>query len=314
MTVCMNSVDLSIIILSYNTKKLTVEAIGSIEDNYSEDVVSGNYEVIVVDNASSDGSLEAFENYKKKTKIKSFHVVDNGKNIGFAAGNNKGLDHAKGKYVLFLNPDTVVHPKTLTHMIDFMDEHAEVGAATCRLEIPTGGIDEACHRGFPTPWNAFCHFSGLEKMLPHSRLFSGYIQGWKDMKKAHEVDAISGAFLFVRREAGEAIRWWDEDYFFYGEDLQFCFDLRKKGYRIYYVPDVSILHYGGVSSGIKKQSHDITTADLERKKIMQGHRFDAMRIFYKKNYADVYPKFISWFVFQGINLLHKRNLPKGESL
>src|SRR5687767_1571815 len=112
------TVDLSIIILNYNTKKITLEAISSIEKNYPGDVASGNYEVIVTDNASPDGSLAAFEEYKKKTKIKSFHVVDNGGNIGFAAGNNKGLPFAKGRYILFLNPDTVTYPKTLTHMID----------------------------------------------------------------------------------------------------------------------------------------------------------------------------------------------------
>ncbi len=310
----MQVVDLSIIILNYNTKKLAIELVKSLEENYPEELALGVYEVIIADNASPDESLKYFEDHKKQTKIKTFHVVDNAKNIGFAAGNNKGLEYAKGRYVLFLNPDTVVHPKTLAHMVRFMDEHAEAGAATCRVEIPSGGIDEACHRGFPTPWNAFCHFSGLERVFPRSRLFSGYIQGWKNMRNVHEVDAISGAFLFVRRVAGERIGWWDEDYFFYGEDLQFCFDLRKKGYAIYYVPDVSILHYGGVASGIKKQSHAITTADLERRRTMQGHRFDAMRIFYKKNYADVYPKFISWAVFQGINFLNRKSLKKLQSL
>lgn len=263
--------------------------------------------MIVTDNDSPDGSLEAFKAYKKKSKIKSFHVVDNGGNIGFAAGNNKGLPYAKGRYVLFLNPDTVTYPRTLTHMIDFMDQHPEAGAATCKLEIPSGGIDEACHRGFPTPWNAFCHFSGLEKLFPHNRLFSGYLQGWKDMTQVHEVDAIAGAFLLVPRKVGEEEGWWDEEYFFYGEDLQFCYNIRKLGYKIYYVPDVSILHYGGVSSGIKKSGQNVTTANREIKRRVQGWRFDAMRIFYKKNYSDTYPAPLNWLVHQGINFLHKRN-------
>lgn len=298
---------LSIIILNYNTKKLTLEAIQSIEENYPHEVMDGNYEVIVCDNQSPDNSLEAFRLYAKKTKIKFFHVIDNGGNIGFAAGNNKGVPYAKGRYVLFLNPDTVVYPKTLKQMVQFMDSHHEAGAATCKVEIPSGGIDEAAHRGFPTPWNAFSHFSKLEKAFPHTKLFGGYIQGWKNMNTIHEVDAITGAFLFVRREVGEQVGWWDEDYFFYGEDLQFCYNIRKLGYKIYYVPDVSILHYGGVSSGIKKQSQAITTADKERKKIMQGHRFNAMRIFFKKNYDKKYPKPLTWLVHKGINFLHKKN-------
>jgi GT2 family glycosyltransferase len=306
----MSKVDLSIIILNYNTKKLTLEAVESIEKNYPLDTATGNFEVIVTDNASPDGSLQAFKDYKKHTKIREFIVIDNGGNIGFAAGNNTGVPHAKGRYILFLNPDTIVHPQTLSRMVQFMDEQPKAGAATCNVEIPTGGIDESSHRGFPTPWNAFSHFSGLEKIFPKSRLFGGYIQGWKNMKQPHEVDAISGAFLFVRREVGEQIGWWDEDYFFYGEDLQFCYNVRKAGYKIYYVPEVSILHYGGVSSGIKKISQHITTADIERKRIMQGHRFNAMRIFFKKNYEKKYPKAVNWLVEQGISLLHKKNTPR----
>lgn len=306
----MNKVDLSIIILNYNTKQITLEAIASIEKNYLKEVTSGNFEVIVTDNDSPDNSLEAFKEYKKKTKIRSFHVVDNGGNIGFAAGNNKGLPFAKGRYVLFLNPDTIVYPKTLTRMIAFMDSHPEAGAATCKVEIPSGGIDEASHRGFPTPWNAFTHFSGLEKMFPHSRLFAGYTRGWEDLTKIHTIPAGVGAFLFVRREVGEKVGWWDEDYFFYGEDIQFCYDIWKAGYKIYYVPDIKILHYGGVSSGIKKQSQNITTANVETKRKVQNWRFDAMRIFFKKNYSHTYPWFINWLVDRGINYLHQKNLPK----
>jgi GT2 family glycosyltransferase len=306
----MNRATLSIIIVNYNTKKLTIEAIESIEKNYQMEIGSGDYEVIVTDNASPDNSLEAFQDYAKKTKIKSFHVIDNGGNIGFAAANNRGISYATGRYILFLNPDTVVYPKTLTRIATFMDDHPKAGAATCKVEIPSGGIDEASHRGFPTPWNAFTHFSRLEKVFPKSQLFAGYLQGWKDLQTIHTVDAIVGAFMMVRRDVGESVGWWDEEYFFYGEDLQFCYNIRQKGYDIYYIPDVSILHYGGVSSGIKKQSHEITTADIERKNIMQGHRFEAMRIFFKKNYQDTYPKVVHWLVHKGINFLHKRNLKK----
>lgn len=304
----MQTVELSIIIINYNTKQFTLEAIESIEKNYSEEVEAATFEVIVIDNASSDGSLEALNAYKKETAIKSFHVVANGGNLGFAAGNNKGIPYTKGRYVLFLNPDTVVYPKTLNRMVSFMDEHPDAGCATCKIEVPTGGIDEAAHRGFPTPWNAFCHFSGLEKLFPHSHLFAGYTQGWKDMTKIHEVDAIVGAFMLMPKKVGKEVGWWDDEYFFYGEDLQFCFDIKKKGYKIYYVPDVTILHYGGVASGIKKQSQNLTTADTQRKRRVQGWRFDAMKIFYKKNYQKQYPFFINWFVLSGIQYLERKNL------
>ena len=304
----MNKVDLSIIILNYNTKKLTLDAVGSIANNYPDEIKSGEYEVIVADNASPDGSLIAFKDFEKHTKIKTFKIIDNKDNIGFAAGNNNAVKFSVGKYVLFLNPDTVVLPNTLNNIVEFMDTHSDAAAATCRIDLPSGGIDEASHRGFPTPWNAFTHFSGLEKVFSKSKIFAGYLQGSKDLSNIHEVDAISGAFLFVRRVVGEEIGWWDSDYFFYGEDIQFCYDIKKLGYKIYYIPDVSILHYGGVSSGIKKQSHDISTADMEHRRKMQGHRFEAMRIFFKKNYSGKYPKLINWAVQKGINFMHQKHV------
>jgi GT2 family glycosyltransferase len=306
----MQKVDLSIIILSYNTKDLTLEAIKSIEKNYPKDVASGNYEVIVTDNQSPDGSYEAFKEYKKHTKIKSFHPVDNGGNIGFAAGNNKGLPYAKGRYVLFLNPDTIVYPKTLNYMIEFMDAHPEAGGASCKLINKDGEMDFNCHRGFPTPWNAFTFFSGLQRKFPKSRLFAGYTQGWKDLRTTHEVDAVEGAFLLVRREVGEQVGWWDEDYFFYGEDIQFCYDIKKLGYKVYYIGEVSIMHIGGASSGIKPKSQNVTTANIEGKRRVQGWRFDAMRTFYKKNYSSTYPKPLQWLIHKGIDLMQYRALSR----
>ena len=297
---------LSIIILNYNTKNVTLDCVGSIEKSYPKEVANGTFQIILTDNASPDGSLETFREYKKKTKIKLFDVVDNGDNIGFAKGNNTGIPYTKGTYVLFLNPDTIVYPKTLTRMIKFMDQTADAGASTCRVEIPTGAIDEASHRGFPTPWNAFTHFTGLEKLFPHSHLFAGYTRGWEDLSKIHTIPSGVGAFLLVRKSVGEKIGWWDEDYFFYGEDLQFCYDIWKAGYKIYYVPDVRILHFGGVSSGIKKRSQNITTASSETRKKVQGWRFDAMRIFYKKNYSNNHP-IISWIVMKGIDFLHTKS-------
>jgi GT2 family glycosyltransferase len=306
----MAQADLSIIILSYNTKQITLEAIESIEKNYPKEVADGTYEVIVCDNSSTDGSLEAFKEYKKKSKIKTFHAIDNGGNIGFSAGNNKGVPLAKGRYVLFLNPDTIVYPKTLTHMVEFMDAHPDAGAASCKLINKDGALDFNCHRGFPTPWASFCYFSGFQRIFPHSKFFAGYTQGWKNLKTTHEVDAIEGAFMIMPVEIGEKVGWWDDDYFFYGEDLQFCYDIRKLGYKIYYVGEVSIMHIGGAASGIKKKSQNITTANVEIKRKLQKARFDAMKIFYRKNYENSYPAIVKWIMFSGINYLEKKTLAR----
>jgi len=302
--------ELSIIILNYNTKQLALDSFNSIEKNYPKEVQNGEYEVIVVDNDSPDDSLAAFKEYKKNTKIASFHIIASGGNIGFSAGNNKGIPYAKGKYVLFLNPDTIVHQKTLTVMLDFMEKHPDAGAASCKLINKDGALDFNCHRGFPTPWNAFCYFSGLQKMFPRSTLFAGYTQGWKDFSGTHEVDAIEGAFLLLPKSVGEKVNWFDEDYFFYGEDLQICYDIKKLGLKIYYVGSVDIMHIGGAASGIKKKAQNITTANLESKRKIQVARFEAMKIFYKKNYKKTYPVWLHQFIFTGINLLKKRALAK----
>lgn len=303
-------IDLSIIIVNLNTKQFVLDALTSIEKNYKEEVAKGTYEIIISDNGSIDGSVAAFREYKKTSSMKLLMILDNKKNLGFAKGNNVGVKKAKGRYILFLNPDTVMYPKTLSMLIDFMDTHTDAGAAGCRVDVPTGGIDEASHRGFPTPWNAFTHFSGLERKFPHSKLFAGYTRGWEDLNKIHEVPSIVGACMLVRREAGEQVGWWCEEYFFYGEDLDFCYSLWEKGWKIYYIPTVHILHYGGVTIGIKKYSQHTSSEDIEKKRFSQMHRFEAMRIFYKRHYMKKYPKFITWAVFKGIDYLHKKNAPK----
>ncbi|MDO8657811.1 MAG: glycosyltransferase family 2 protein, partial [Candidatus Levybacteria bacterium] len=262
--------DLSIIIVNYNAKEFLKKCLISIVKN----VKNVLYEIIVVDNNSSDNSSEMV-----KKEFPQIKLIANKKNGGFSKANNQGIKVSqKSRYVLFLNPDTIVHEKTIEEMIKFMDSHPHAGATTCKLVMPNGEIDDASHRGFPTPWNSFCHFSGLAKIFPKSRISSGYNLGWMNFEKIHEIDALAGAFMLVRRSAGEEARWWDEDYFFYGEDIDFCFMLKQKGWKIYYVPTVFITHYKGVSGGIKAVSKEITTASEETKKIASHWRFEAMRI------------------------------------
>jgi GT2 family glycosyltransferase len=288
--------DLSIVIVSYNTKEFLK---GCIESIYKT-TKNIKFEIIVVDNNSTDGTDELISNLK--FKISNFHFVQNKENLGFSKANNIGVKKSSGRYLLFLNPDIVVHEKTLEGMVKFMDEHESVGAATCKLVMPNGQIDDASHRGFPTPWNSFSHFSGLSKLFGKTRLFGGYNLGFKDFSKTHEIDALAGAFMLVRRKAGVDANWWDEDYFFYGEDIEFCYILKQAGWKIYYVPEYSTLHYKGVSHGLKKVSKDITTASKETKQRVTKARFNAMRLFYKKHYEDKYPWIVTRLVYLGISL------------
>jgi len=292
----MKTIDVSIIIVSFNTRNLTLDSIRSIEKT----VKKSTYEIIVVDNNSSDGSVEEIEELCKD--IPELTLIKNKENVGFSRANNIGIKKSHGRYVLFLNSDTIVYEKTIDGMVTFMDENPDCGASTCFLRMPSGALDDASHRGFPTPWRAFSHFSGLSKIFSKSKLFSGYSMTYVDITKTHEIDALAGAFMLVARSAGEEIGWWDEDYFFYGEDLDFSYRLKQRGWKIYFMPDYEILHYKGASGGIKNQSKGITTADKKTKMKAQEERFRAMKLFYNKNYKNKYPKVVRNMVFWGIGI------------
>lgn len=291
-------IDLSIVIVSFNGKEFLKNCLTSILQSMEGKLM---YEIVVVDNNSSDGSSEMV-----KKEFPQIKLIANRENPGFSKANNQGIKISKeSKYVLFLNPDTVVQNQTIEQMLKFMETHKDAGAATCKLVMLNGQIDDASHRGFPTPWNAFSHFSGLEKLFPKSKLFAGYSLGWRDLSKTHEIDALAGAFMLVRRKAGEKAKWWDEDYFFYGEDIDFCYMLKQLGWKIYYVPNVFVTHYKGVSGGIKSISKDITTASEETKRRATKWRFNAMRIFYNKHYKQKYPRIVNSLVSIGISIREK---------
>jgi len=194
-------------------------------------------EVIVCDNASGDGSEAII-----KKQFPWVHFIQNGKNVGFAAGNNPGIRRAKGRYILLLNSDTEVSKGTLAHMIRFMDAHPQAGAATCKLLLQDGSMDPACHRGFPTPWVAFTYLAKLEKLFPKTKLFGEYHQGYKNLTTVHQVDCVSGAFFMVRKEVVRDVGLLDEDYFMYAEDIDWAYRIREAGWEIWFNPDVTILH------------------------------------------------------------------------
>lgn len=301
-------VNLSVIILSYNTKEMLRKCLIALQAEIAKDTKT-KYEVIVVDNASTDGSLPMIEE-EFPTVIR----IQNKSNVGFAKGNNPGVRVAKGEYVLFLNSDAILEKQTeeypLRFLLSFMDDHPQAGALTCRVNLSNGEIDDACHRGFPTPWNSLCHFSGLGKLFPYSKLINGYHLGYQHLNQVHEIDALAGAFMLVRRKAGDQIGWWDEDYFFYGEDLDFCYELKQKGWKIFFVPDVTVVHYKGVSSGIKDVSQTITKATVQEKIAITNARFEAMKIFYEKHYIAHYPKIVTYLVMKAIDFKLQSTLQK----
>jgi len=272
-------IKLSIIILNRNTRELLRGCLASLPKN-------PGYEVIVIDNGSSDDSVVMVKKEFPATKL-----IESKTNLGFTKGNNLARRVAEGQYVLFLNSDTKVFPKTLETMVAFMETDPRIGISTCLTLLPNGQLYYACHRGFPTPLNSLLYFLGLP---------SAYYPKYQN--NIHEIDACSGTFLLIRHELLDKIGWFDEDYYAYGEDLEMCFRAKQLGYKVMFNPTVKITHYWGSSSGLKSTSKDVATADEQTKVLWNKARYEAMKIFYDKHYRKNYPEIFRSLVFLGINI------------
>jgi GT2 family glycosyltransferase len=285
-------VDLSIIIVSYNTRRLLDECLASLQTAVSP---SGGMEIIVVDNASSDGSVQMV-----RQKHPHVRLIASEENNGFSAANNLGATEANGRFLLFLNSDTVVCEEALIQPLDYLETHPDAGAITVRLVYPDGKRDPDNHRGFPTPWNALCHFSGLGRLFPTSPRFNGYFQSYADFDQTHAVPVIAGSFMMMPRAVFAELGGWDETYFFYGEDIDFCYRIHQAGYEIIYYPHVEVLHYKGASSGLRKESAALTQPPKETRVKVARESVRAMELFYEKFYSDKYPPLLTGIVLTGI--------------
>lgn len=256
-----------------------------------------DFEIFVVDNASTDGSLALAKQQYKKVKY-----IANQENIGFGRAHNQVLKVLKTEYVLILNPDVVVKKGTLSYMLNFLDQHREVGAATCKLIHQDGSLDFAAHRGFPTPLASFLYFLGISKF---------YHLTDRNFSEVHGVDAISGSFFLTRKEILDKVGVFDEDYFMYAEDIDLSYRIKQSGFDIAYIPSVTAVHFKGISSGLKVNTQLQTTANLETKTRSVNAFYETMKIFYQKHLQEKYPFFINWLVYLGIDLrwwLAKRKL------
>ncbi|MDD4937822.1 MAG: glycosyltransferase family 2 protein, partial [Candidatus Shapirobacteria bacterium] len=298
-----NKLDLSVVILNFNSRDYLQKCLSSI---YRSKLNNFNIEVIIVDNNSTDNSTQLAQNLTNNDQKIFTKYLFLKENKGFAHGNNQGIKkiNPSSRYVLFLNPDTIVDPSTLKNMIEFFDQDKQVDAATCYINLAiTNKMQPECHRGFPTPWRSFCYFIGLTKLFPKSRFFNGYFLGNLNKDTIHQIEACVGAFLMVKKKVGEKINWWSEDYFFYGEDLDFCYQLKENNFKLFFNPNCKITHFQGVSSGIINKSKHLSKASRETKMKVAQASTQAMRIFYKKYLLQKYPKLVQKIVLSGIKLL-----------
>ena len=237
----------------------------------------------------------------------NFKIIFNDQNLGLAVGNNLGWRQSRGKYVLFIGSDALVQPGAIPALVEFMEAHPQVGISVGQVRLRNGQLDWDTHRGLPTPWVALTHFLGLDRLFPRSRLFGRYYLADRPLDSPHEIELCSSHFMFTRRKMLEELGGWDEDFFVYGEDVDLCWRARQQGWKIFYLPQARVIHYKGASVGIRRESQDVTKANLETKRRMILETTQAMLIFYRKHYPRSY---LAWLVTLAIKILRQWRLLK----
>lgn len=231
--------DLSVIIVNYNVRYFLEQALLSVE----RATAGLEAEVWVVDNNSADTSVAMV-----RERFPWVRLIANPGNPGFSVANNQAIRESTGKYVLLLNPDTVVEEDTFRRCFDFMEAHPDAGGLGVKMIDGQGSFLPESKRGLPTPWVAFTKAFGLARLFPRSRRFNHYHLGYLDQHEIHEVEILAGAYMWMRRKALDEVGLLDEDFFMYGEDIDLSYRLIKGGYKNYYLPTTSIIHYKGEST------------------------------------------------------------------
>jgi len=230
---------LSIIIVNYNVKYFLEQCLCSV----IKAIHNIDAEIFVVDNSSNDGSKDFL-----KGRFTNVKFIWNRENIGFSKANNIALKQSTGKYILFLNPDTLLPEDCLERSISFLESHAEAGALGIKMLDGSGNFLKESKRSFPSPLTSFYKLSGLAKLFPHSKIFSKYHLGNLDEKQNQEVDVLAGAFMMVPKKIIDSVGSFDEDFFMYGEDVDLSYRIQKAGYKNLYFADSCIIHFKGEST------------------------------------------------------------------
>jgi len=233
-----SSLEASIIIVSWNARKYLDECLASIIRHTDQ----ADIEIIVVDNASTDGSQELVQNSYPSVKL-----IRLDSNLGFAKANNIGIRQSRGKYLFLINSDVKVHNNFIVPMRGIMEKNPDIGLLGPRIIGSDGKLQQSCF-GFPTPWNFLCRALALDTSFPQTKLFCGYMMLYWEHDSFRSVDVINGCFWMARRQALREVGLLDEDYFFFAEDIDWCRRFHEKRWKVVFCPDIEILHYGGAST------------------------------------------------------------------
>ncbi len=268
-----------VIIVNYNAGKLLTDCVLSV-------IANGSARAIVVDNHSSDGSIEYLERYVKNDDLV---VIRNGRNLGYASACNTGYQASSASYLLFLNPDCSFKSGTLIELLDAISDDDHVGMVGGLLTNSDGSEQAGGRRAIPTPWRSFVKAFGLNRFSERwPRLFNDFNLHKQTLPEYPiEVEAISGACMLVKREAIEDVGLWDEGYFLHCEDLDLCMRFRLKGWEILFVPDAPVVHFVGSCSDL-------------RPIFVEWHKHKGMMRFYLKFFRHQYPGVLMWLVALGV--------------
>lgn len=292
--------DLGIIIVNWNTCALLQRCLQTVFASEGD----FTYDVVVVDNASDDGSHQMVAEQFPQAQL-----IASNENLGYPAGNNLGLRllgfHGAGqvnddapRYALLLNPDTELPPDALYNMVKFMDENPRIGVAGPKLILPDGSLDKACRRGFPTPMVSFYHYSGLAKLFPNNERFGRYNMTFADIDDTIEIDSVVGAYMQIRKEAIHQVGIMDEIFFMYAEDLDWCYRIKEAGWQIWYYADVTVYH--------------VKRAASRKSPKAQFEFWRAMLIFYRKHYRVTTPIWMHMLILTA--LLYKGGSPLWQEI
>lgn len=268
--------EISICIVTYKARDYLRECLRSIEEN----TLRFQYEVIVVDNGSQDGTIEFLEE-----EYPTVGIVRNEVNAGFTRPMNQALKISSGRCLLQLNPDTDVLPDALDKLVVFMDEHPEVGICGPKVLNRDQTLQKSCRRGESRPWAVLSHFLGLAKLFPDKKIFGEYQLTYIDEDEVHQVAGVAGSCMLIRREVIDQIGYLDERFFAYQEDADYCFRAREVGWKIYYYPKAQIIHYGG-QGGSRVHPY---------RSIYEWHR--SYWLYYRKNLAKDYFFLFNWIYY-----------------
>jgi GT2 family glycosyltransferase len=239
-----------------------------------------SFELTIVDNGSADGTIEMLQR-----EFSSIKLIQNGRNDGFAKPINQALSVSSGEYLLVLNPDTIVLPGALNELVSYLNSHPDVGICGPKVLNRDGSLQKACRRGVSRPWAAFSYFSGLSTLFPKSKRFGGYLLNYMDENATHEVDGVSGSCMLIRHKVLDQVGYFDERFFAYQEDADYCFQVKKAGWKIVYFPQAQIIHFGG-QGGSRVQPY---------RSIYEWHR--SYYLYYRKNLAKDYFFLFNWFYY-----------------